>query len=119
MLLNTWCPVDRGRTAGGRAAGGRAAGGPEINATPKGSLLQRDAVEYSVLRWRRLQRMSGGAVGGPKPTPRTPARRLGPAREGGGTGEDGRAGSFLDRRGSPARALLPSSSLPPLLLPCE
>ena len=36
-----------------RAGGGRRAG-RDFNATPKGSLLQRDAGEYSVLRWKRL-----------------------------------------------------------------
>ena len=56
MLLSTWCPVDRGRTAGGRRAG------RDFNTTPKGSLLQRDAVEYWVLRWKRMQLSAGCCV---------------------------------------------------------
>ena len=67
MLLSTWCSVDRGRTAGGRRADGRRAG-RDFNTTPKGSLLQRDAVEYSALRWKQMllnTRRCGGLPGPP------------------------------------------------------
>ena len=50
------------RRAGGRAEGGRRAG-RDFHATPKDSLLQRDSVEYSVLRWRRMQLSTACCVG--------------------------------------------------------
>ena len=37
--------------------------GRDLNTAPKGSLLQRDAVEYWVLRWKRMQLSAGCCVG--------------------------------------------------------
>ena len=57
MLLGTGHCVAHGTAAGGRRAGGRAAGGRadrDFNRTPQDSLLQRDAVEHWVLRWKRM-----------------------------------------------------------------
>ena len=55
MLLSSGCCVEQGRTAGGRAGGGRGRrAGRDFNTTPKGSLLQRNAVEYWVLVWKQL-----------------------------------------------------------------
>ena len=50
----------RRRKHGGRAARGRR-GGRDLNRTPKGSLLQRDAVQYWMLCWR-LMLLSTGFV---------------------------------------------------------
>ena len=61
-LLSTGCRVEHGSTAGGRAAGGRAGGrraARDFNRTPNDSLLQRDAVEHWVLRWRRMPLSTG------------------------------------------------------------
>ena len=54
MLLSIGRCVEHESTAGsGRAGGGRLAG-RDFNRTPKDSVLQRHAVEYWLLCWRRM-----------------------------------------------------------------
>ena len=57
IQLSTGCCVEHDSTAGRRAGGRRAA--RDFNRTPNDSLLQRDAVEHWVLRWRRMPLSTG------------------------------------------------------------
>ena len=61
MLSTGYC-FGHESTAGGRRAGGRRAG-QNLNRISKDSLLQRDAVEYWVLCWKRVLLSTGCCVG--------------------------------------------------------
>ena len=63
MLLSIGCCVEHESTAGSRRAGGGRRAGRDFNRTPKDSLLQRDAVQYWVLCWRRMLLSNGPCVG--------------------------------------------------------